>query len=83
MVNGINGDAEEIVDLANHSLEILTRHLKELVEDSQKKPSDIIVNWRQLNMASRTPIAQRLVEDFEKVSTFYQLLQLYAESADG
>lgn len=82
MVGSINDDAQEIVESASRSMEILTRRLKELVEDSQKKPGDIIINWRQLNMVSRTPIAQRLVEDYEKVSTFYQLLQLYVESAD-
>jgi hypothetical protein len=80
IINGLNDTALESISEAVSSLQVLVKHLKNLTEDCQKRPPDIIINWRELNQVSRTPIVQRIADAFEKVSTFCQLEQLYTDT---
>jgi hypothetical protein len=49
-----------------------------LMEDCQKKPYELIMNWKELALASKIPMAQRLSDDYKKVNYFIQLMLLEA-----
>jgi uncharacterized protein with HEPN domain len=71
-----NDDAKEIINGAAQSLIIIGKHLKNLIEDVQKKHPELLVNWREINLASKEPIAQRMVMDFKRINYFIQLMHL-------
>jgi hypothetical protein len=71
-----NGEALDIINEAAQALIVIGKHLKNLIEDIQKKHPELLLNWRELNLASKEPITQRMVGDFKKVNYFVQLMHL-------
>ncbi|MDR0323986.1 MAG: DUF5312 family protein [Treponema sp.] len=71
-----NGDALEIINEAAQALIIIGKHLKNLIEDIQKKHPELLINWREINLASKEPLAQRMVADFKRINYFVQLMHL-------
>ncbi|MDR1902588.1 MAG: hypothetical protein LBQ88_09945, partial [Treponema sp.] len=72
---GLNDKAEEMLNAALEALTVIGRHLKNLIDDYQKRPSDLVINWKELNLVSKSPILARMQEDYKKVGYFAQLLQ--------
>ncbi|GHV71884.1 hypothetical protein AGMMS49928_25930 [Spirochaetia bacterium] len=79
----INGIVDELnekfldqINTAAQALIIIGKHLKVMVEDIQKNPHDLIINWKELTAVSRSPIAQRIGDDYKKINYFIQLLRL-------
>jgi len=72
----VNDDALEIINGAVQSLIIIGKHLKNLIEDIQKKHPELLINWREINLASKEPINQRMVDSFKKINYFVQLMHL-------
>jgi len=50
--------------------------MKNLIEDIKKKHPELLINWRELNSASKEPLAQRMVTDYKRINYFIQLLHL-------
>ena len=71
-----NEKALEIINVCAQALIIIGKHMKNLIEDLQKKHPELLVNWRELNLASKEPISQRMVGDFKKINYFVQLMHL-------
>ncbi|MDR0444521.1 MAG: DUF5312 family protein [Treponema sp.] len=71
-----NDEALEIINGAAQNFITLGKHVKSLVEDVQKKHPELLMNWREINLASKEPIAQRMVNDFKKINYFIQLMHL-------
>ncbi|MDR2619313.1 MAG: DUF5312 family protein [Treponema sp.] len=76
IITTLNEEALNIINRAVQSLIIVGKHLKMLVDDSQKKPYELIMNWKELVQVSKTPITQRLADDYKKVNYFVQLMLL-------
>jgi hypothetical protein len=76
IVGGANEEALEIINDAGQNFIIIGKHLKVLIDDIQKKRPDLILNWRELNMVSKTPLAARMTEDYKKINYFIQLMKL-------
>lgn len=77
IIVGKNNDkALEIINEAAQALIIIGKHLKNLIEDVQKKRPELLVNWRELNLASKEPISQRMISDFKRINFFIQLMHL-------
>jgi hypothetical protein len=74
IVNNINEDALNIINRVVPPFIVIGKHLKMLMDDCQKKPYDIIMNWKELALLSKIPIAQRLSDDYKKVNYFVQLM---------
>jgi len=55
---------------------IIGKHLKNLIDDVQKKHPELLVNWREVNLASKEPIAQRMITNFKRMNYFIQLMHL-------
>jgi hypothetical protein len=71
-----NDNALDIINNAAQDFIIIGKNLKSLIEDVQKKHPELLVNWRELNLASKEPIAQRMVNDFKRINYFVQLMHL-------
>jgi hypothetical protein len=76
IVTKVNDEALEIVNEAVQALIIVGKHLKNLIEDVEKKHPELLVNWREINLASKEPIHQRMINDFKKINYFIQLMHL-------
>ena len=71
-----NNQALEIINQAAQDLIVIGKHLKNLIDDVQKKHPELLVNWRELNLASKEPIVQRMTVDFKRINFFVQLMHL-------
>jgi len=71
-----NSDALEIINEAAQSLIVIGKHLKNFIEDLQKKHPELLINWKEVNLTSKEPIAQRMVADFKRINYFIQLMHL-------
>jgi hypothetical protein len=71
-----NNQALDIINEAVQCMIVIGKHLKNLIEDIQKKRPELLINWRELNLASKEPLPQRMVADFKKINYFVQLMHL-------
>ena len=71
-----NDEALEIINEAAQSLIVIGKQLKNLIEDLQKKHPELLVNWREVNLASKEPMPQRMTNNFKKINYFIQLMHL-------
>ena len=76
IVNKINIQAQDIINQAAQDLIVIGKHMKNLIDDVQKKHPELLVNWREINLASKEPIAQRMTNDFKRINYFIQLMHL-------
>jgi hypothetical protein len=76
IVGKVNDEAVEIINEAAQALIIIGKQLKNLIEDLQKKHPELLVNWREVNLASKEPLPQRMVVSFKKINYFVQLMHL-------
>ena len=71
-----NDEALEVINDAVQHLISIGKHLKNLMEDNQKKHPELIINWRELNLVSKEPMPQRMVMNFKRINYFIQLMHL-------
>jgi hypothetical protein len=76
ITESVDETALELINTAAGHLTVLDKHLKNLADDVQKKHPEMIVNWRELNLAAKEPLLQLIAEDHRRVNSFIQLLQL-------
>jgi len=76
IVSKNNDDALDIINTAAQDLIVIGKHMKNLIDDVQKKHPELLINWRELNLASKEPIAQRMIADFKRINYFVQLMHL-------
>jgi hypothetical protein len=81
IVSSLNEEALNIISRTMPAFIVIGKHLKMLAEDCQKKPYDLIMNWKELIQLSKIPLPQRLGDDYKKVNYFIQLMLL--EAKDG
>jgi hypothetical protein len=76
IIDTVNEEALELINAAAQSLITIGKHLKVMVEDIQKNPHDLIINWKELASVSRSPIGQRIADTYKRINYFIQLLRL-------
>jgi hypothetical protein len=76
ILSKINDDALGIINQAAQDLIIVGKHLKNLIEDVQKKHPELMLNWKELNQVSKDPLTQRMTVDFKRINYFIQLMHL-------
>jgi len=72
----VNDHAVDIIKEAAQALIVIGKHMKNLIEDVQKKHPELLINWREINLASKEPLTQRMINDFKKINYFVQLMHL-------
>jgi hypothetical protein len=78
----IDNEALEIIRAAVKSLITVGKYMKALSDDIQKKQSELIINWKELDGFSRSPLAPRLLESYKKINYFVQLMTLTTKSGE-
>ncbi|MCL2044428.1 MAG: DUF5312 domain-containing protein [Treponema sp.] len=79
IVESVNETALEILNNAAQHLAIIDKHMKNLVDDVQKKHPDLIINWKELNSVSKEPLLQKMAEEHLRLNSFVRLMQLCAQ----
>ncbi|MDR2160161.1 MAG: DUF5312 domain-containing protein [Treponema sp.] len=82
ILNSVNEAARELINLAAQSLIIVGKNLKGLLEDYQKNPHELIINWKELEGASEIPLGQRIADTYKKIYYFIQIMQLLSKPAE-
>jgi len=76
IVSKVNGEALDIINEAAQELIVIGKHLKNLIEDVQKKHPELLINWREVTLVSKDPLNQRMITNFKKINYFVQLMHL-------
>jgi hypothetical protein len=56
--------------------------MKALSDDMPKKQSEIIINWKELDGYSKTPLAPRILDAYKRINYFVQLMTLAARPTE-
>ena len=76
IISTINEEALALINRAVPSLIIVGRNMKLLMEDCEKKPFELIMNWKELAQFSKIPLSQRITAAYKKINYFVQLMAL-------
>jgi hypothetical protein len=79
ILKSVNKEAQLMINGVAQALIIMGRNLKGVLEDYQKSPHELIINWKELEGASEIPIAQRITEIYKKMYFFVQMLQFFVQ----
>ena len=74
IIESINEEALEIINKTVPSLIVVGKHFKMLLDDYDKKPFELIMNWKELALYSKLPISQRISTAYKKINYFVQLM---------
>jgi hypothetical protein len=81
IIGNINEEAQDLITTAAQALIGVGKHMKNLMDDFQKSPHELIMNWKELGYVSRTPIGPRITEAYKKINYFIQLMQFFLPAA--
>jgi hypothetical protein len=73
----VNNNAQKMINSASANLITIGRNFKNLLEDMQKKPSELVMNWKELESASEEPLPRRIANNYKRMYYFVQLLQFF------
>jgi len=82
MIETINEDALNLINKAVPSLIVVGKHFKMLMDDYNKKPFELIMNWKELAMYSKLPISQRIAAAYKKINYFVQLMIMGTQNTE-
>ncbi|MDR3130431.1 MAG: DUF5312 family protein [Treponema sp.] len=77
IVSGVNEEAREYLTDAAERFKIVETYMKNAAEDFEKNPHELIINWKELALFSKTPLGQRLSEAYQKISVAVHLLDCF------
>ena len=76
IVGNMNDEANDIINRAVQALIVVGKHFKMLMDDYEKKPHELILNWKELLLVSKVPLDQRISSIYKKINYFVQLMIL-------
>jgi len=76
IISSINEEAVNMINRAVPSLIVVGKHFKLLLDDYDKKPFELIMNWKELALTSKAPLNQRIAAAYKKINYFVQLMIL-------
>ncbi len=80
VVGRINDEAQKLINQAGHGLIGVGKHLKNLIEDFDKKEHDYLMNWKELDAAYEGQLKAKLTELYKTIYFFVQLLQMFVKN---
>jgi hypothetical protein len=78
-----NEDAQEMINTTAQSLIIIGKNFKHILEDYQKNPKELVMNWKELELTSEEPLPQRITAVYKKMYYFVQLMQFFTGAVGG
>jgi hypothetical protein len=76
IISGVNEEADDIINIAVPALIVVGKHFKMLLDDCEKKPFELIMNWKELNSVTKIPMGQRISAVYKKLNLFIQLMSM-------
>ncbi|MDR2742490.1 MAG: DUF5312 family protein [Treponema sp.] len=83
IVAGINNEAQEFIIAAADHFTVIENHMNHLVEDFERNPHELIINWKELALFSKNPLGQRLSDAYQKISAIVRLLNCFRLPPEG
>jgi hypothetical protein len=83
IINTLDEEALEIVKKAAGHVITVGKYMKALSDDIPKKQNEIIINWKELDAYSKTPLAPRILDAYKKINYFVQLVTLAVRHAES
>jgi hypothetical protein len=80
VLDEINIEALRLVNEAAMNLITFGKSLKMILDDLDKKDHEIILNWKELEGLSETPLKPRIAEAYKKLYFFIQLIQVFLKT---
>jgi hypothetical protein len=75
----VNEEAFSMIQGAAQNLITVGKTLKVVIEDYDRKPRELILNWKEIEISTDNQIRSKLTEVYKKIYYFIQLLQFYAK----
>ncbi|MDR1326243.1 MAG: DUF5312 family protein [Treponema sp.] len=82
LLNTVNDTARKLSVTAAKELIALGIQLKNLYNDYEKNPHEYIINWKEIESVSETPIIQRISAVHKRIYNFVRMLKLFIEPAE-
>ena len=73
----VNEEALRFINSTGTNLVAIAKSFKLVIEDYQKKPHELITNWKELENIMENEVVERISEIYRKCYYFVQLLQFY------
>ena len=80
LLKGVNDEAQKMINTSAQALIAIGKNLKNILEDFQKSPHELLINWKEIELASEQPINERITEIYKKIYYFVQLMQFFAKA---
>ncbi|MDR2020900.1 MAG: DUF5312 domain-containing protein [Treponema sp.] len=82
ILKSVNDQAQKMINRSANSLIVIGRNFKSILEDYPKNPHEMIINWKELESASESPLPQRIAAVYKKLYAFVQIMQFFACSPE-
>jgi hypothetical protein len=76
-----NDEAQAMINNTAQSLIIIGKNFKHILEDYQKNPKELIMNWKELESTSEEALPQKIAAVYKKMYYFVQLMQFFTGSS--
>jgi hypothetical protein len=73
----VNDNALKFLSTGTQHFIAIARTLKNILEDFEKTPHDLITNWKELELNADRPVKEWIVEVYKQIYSFVMLMQLY------
>ena len=83
LLKGVNDDAQKMINNSAQALISIGKNLKNVLEDYQKTPHELIINWKEIEFATEQPIDERITAIYKKIYYFVQLMQFFSKAEPG
>ena len=77
ILNEINETAKDLIFRGAQNLITLGKALRAVLEDYKSRPSELMHNWQELDVLSEDQIRKRMIEVYNKLYLFLQLLRMF------
>jgi hypothetical protein len=82
ILKSVNNTAQRMINSAASNLIAIGRSFKSLLDDLAKKPTELIMNWKEMEMAATAtteePLGKYIADEYKRMYYFVQLLQCFA-----
>ncbi|MBN2511015.1 MAG: hypothetical protein JXB03_12095 [Spirochaetales bacterium] len=79
----VNDRALSMIQEAAQNLISVGKNLKITIEDYDRKPHELIINWKEIDISSDHQIRSKIAVVYKKIYYFIQLLQYFLKKNDG
>lgn len=82
LLKEVNDEALAIVQVTAQNLIIIGKSLKQVLEDYDKRPRELLTNWKEIEQHADKDIHNAITEIYKRIYYFIQLLQYYVKKSD-